>query len=158
MYPSVVDQINGVKRALKETIRPALKTGYERDVLHWSVRVLNLVAEEAVLAHPLNVREAAVLVELFDRILPDLETAAAAGAIPVDVVKRVRGASLEEPSDPTDVVAAEATVNRKRDVAAEVARALVFKAGLEAVTEAFQEYVRKLAAMNAGAFKMNTYD
>lgn len=157
MYPSVVDQINGVKRVLKDIIRPALSSAYERDVLHWSVRVLNLVAEEAVMAHPLHVREAEAIVRLFERILPDLDRYAAEGGMAVAMVERVRSAIGDRPADLTDVAAAEARVNRLRDIAAELARTITFRDGGDTATKAFQNYVCELAEMNVKAFGLKTY-
>jgi hypothetical protein len=157
MYPGVIEQIEGVKRVLKDVIRPALDSRYAEDVLHWSVRVLNHISNEVAVAHPLNLREAAAIRRLLMELLPELRRHAQSGALTPEIIAKISLLAMDGPLDPTNIIAAESHLNTLRDLAAQVARALAFHAEAEPVTQAFLVYVRELSDMNALAFGPKLY-
>jgi hypothetical protein len=153
MYPTVSEQITALKRVLKDVVRPAISNEYAQNVLYFTVRMLNSLAVEVVAAHPANVREIALLSQLFRELLPELRHRGPQGDIDPSLLRELEELADVKLEDPADLEAAQRLVSRMRDAAAAVIRRLAFRPGADASSAAIRRYVEGLCDLQATLFK-----
>jgi hypothetical protein len=154
MDPTIAEQLAGLKRVIKDVVRPAVSSDYAESVLYFSVRLLNSLAIEADAAHPANVREIARLAQLFRELLPELRREAREPSIGGAVLKELEEFSEATLADPSDVHAAQRLVLCMREVAAQVIRLVAFSPEAAACTTAISRYVADLRDLQRELFKV----
>lgn len=153
MYPTALEQISGIKRVLKDVVRPAVSTDFADNVLYFTVRLLNNLAVEIVAAHPANIRESARLAQLFDELLPELTNGVRNGSFDGALLNDIEELRNMRLADASDLEEAQNLVTRMRAVAAKIISVLAF-GDSETSTRAIARYVRDLRDLRGTLFKV----